>query len=234
MAVQVAHHRKEGFTMVKQLFAAATLALVVNPASATFWQIGDDDGYGIGIPDNANHTFVAPIKDNRSAAEKAATDGAQYTDTYSTNHGGTFSPADQTGDLTTFIFSGLGSGWTEGSMWFDMADFQATTFGAVITTYNGINQNWAFNDGYPSTVVRFFDLGQDVLDSINLLGSLNVTIDRNGSGDFYGFDYALLSDRKGDVGNPNAIPEPSMVTLLAAGFLGLAFARRRKARRSGS
>ncbi len=213
--------------MIKQLITAMAFGLAVNPASAAYWMIGDDDGYGIGIPDDANHTFVAPIKDYRSAAEKAATDGAQNTDTYSTHHAG-FSPVDQVGDLTTFLFTGLGNGWTEGSMWFDMADFQASTFGAVVTTYNGINQNWAFNDGYPSTKVRFFDLSQDVLDSINLLGELNVTIDRNGSSDFYGFDYALLSDRRGDVGNPSDMPVPSVIMLMGVGFLSLGLARRRK------
>ena len=70
-------------------------------------------------------------------------------------------------------------------MWFDMADFQASEFGAVITTYNGINQNWAFNDGFPNTTVRFFDLAQDVIDSINATGELVVQIDRNASVDFF-------------------------------------------------
>lgn len=213
---------------MKKALIAVLLLLVASPVWATTWMIGDDDGYGIGIPDNANHTFVSPIDDGRTADEVAATNGAQYTDTYSTTHG-RYSPADQTGNLATFTFTGLGSGWTEGSMWFDMADFQATTFGAVITTYNGINQNWSFNDGYPSTVVRYFDLAQDVIDSINLTGMLEVVIDRNGSSDFYGFDYAMLSDELGDDTNNNPVPEPSTVLLLGSGLMGLAwYGRKRK------
>lgn len=216
--------------MKKLTLIALATTLGLSSASAASWMIGDNDGYGIGIPDFANHTFVSPVDDYRSAAEKAATNGAQYTDTYSTTQG-QYSPADQTGDLATFIFTGLGSGWTEGSMWFDMADFQASTFGAVIATYNGINQNWAFNDGYPTTNVRFFDLQQDVINSINLTGALEVVIDRNGSGDFYGFDYALLSNRVGANTDPNAVPDAgSSFALLGLALLGLAGLRARQAR----
>ena len=167
------------------------LTAATTQSFATTWMIGDNDGYGAGIPDNGNHPFngFTAGYDGRSASEMAATNGAQYTDTYSTTHG-SFGP--QPGSVATFQFTGLGNGWTEGSMWFDMADFQASTFGSVKTTYNGIVQNWSFNDGFPTTKIRFFDLAQDVIDSINLL-SLTVAIDRNGSADFYGFDFALLS-----------------------------------------
>ncbi len=159
--------------------------------------------------------------DGRSAAEAAATNGAQYTDTYSTTHPG-YGP--QPGTVATFKFTGLGSGWTQGSMWFDMADFQASTFGAVAVTFNGIVQNWAFNDGFPHTRVRFFDLDAAVLTTINNTGELDVVIDRNASVDFYGFDYALLSNRAGSDG----IPEPGALALLGLGLACLAASLRRK------
>lgn len=205
---------------MRKLLAFSTLALAMGSASAASWMIGDDDGYGIGIPDNANHTFVNPIKDFRSAGEVAATDGAQYTDTYSTAHPG-YSP--QAGTTATFSFTGLGNGWTQGSMWFDMADFQASTFGAVSVTFNGIVQNWAFNDGYPSTKVRFFNLDQNVVDSINNLGVLSIVIDRNQSGDFYGFDYARLDSQA-----VPSIPEPSTYAMMGLGLGALALAARRR------
>jgi hypothetical protein len=206
------------------MLGTALMALAVSsPSWATTWMIGDNDGYGIGIPDNAPHSFngYTANYDGRSAAEKAATNGAQFTDTYSTSHPG-YGPADQ-GTVSTFTFSGLGTGWTSGSMWFDMADFQATTFGAVKTTYNGILQNWAFNDGFPNTLVRYFDLSQDVLDSINATGQLIVSIDRNASSDFYGFDYTMLSNQMGaDTPRPGTdVPEPSTLLILGSGLLGL-------------
>lgn len=214
---------------MRTLYALAASAawLAATPALATTWIIGDNDGYGAGIPDGGDHSFngFTANYDGRSAAEAVATDGAQFTDTYSTTHPG-FSP--QTGTVATFVFSGLGSGWTQGAMTFDLADFQASQFGAVLVQYNGITQNWAFNDGFPHTAIHSFDFGQDVIDSINLLGSLTVTIDRNASTDFYGIDYAELSNLF--VVEPTGVPEPGtwLTMLLGFGAIGASLRHGRK------
>ena len=212
---------------ILKLAVMGAFALSVSSAFAQTWIIGDNDGYGKGIPDNANHDFdgFSAGYDGRSAAEVAATDGAQYTDTYSTTHG-SYGP--QSGTTATFTFTGLGNGWTKGSMWFDMADFQATTFGAVSTTYNGIAQNWAFNDGFPTTKLRFFDLSQDVIDSINNTGVLSVVIDRANSGDFYGFDFALLSNNLGKDTTIGEVPVPAALPLMASALGAFVISRRRK------
>ena len=215
------------------IICAGILVLTAIQVSAATWQIGDNDGYGAGIPDNANHSFngFSANYDGRSAAEAAATNGAQYTDTYSTTHSG-FGP--QPGTTATFTFTGLGNGWTEGSMWFDMSDFQASTFGAVNTTYNGIAQNWSFNDGFPTTKIRFFDLSLAVIDSINALSALTIVIDRSGSTDFYGFDYALLSNRVGSNTNIGEVPIPAAVWLFGSGVAALFGLRRRKLQTAGT
>lgn len=207
-----------------KLTAAGALAFSCGIAAAQTWMIGDNDGFGIGIPDNGSHSFDGynANYDGRTAAEAAATNGAQYTDTYSTTHSG-YGP--QPGTVATFLFTGLGSGWTHGSMWFDSADFQAGTYGAVKTTYNGILEDWAFNDGFPNTAVHYFDLSQAVIASINNSGSLTVVIDRNGSTDFYGFDYAMLSDRSGA---DTVVPVPAALPLFASAMGLFGLLRRRK------
>jgi hypothetical protein len=75
---------------MRKVIITILLVILVSPAYATTWTIGDNDGYGIGIADNANHPFngFSANFDGRDAAEMAATNGAQYTDTYSTTHPG--------------------------------------------------------------------------------------------------------------------------------------------------
>lgn len=203
---------------MKMKLALAAMALAATMSAGYVHRIGDNDGYGIGIADGADHPFngFSANYDGRSAAEMAATDGAQYTDTYSTTHPG-FGP--QAGTVATFIWSSVPN-MTAAFLLIDMADFQASRFGAVAVTFNGIAQNWAFNDGFPSTRIRDFQLGQDVVDSINLLGSLTVVIDRNASRDFYGFDFAELRE--------GTVPEPTTWALMGVGIAAIGLLRRRR------
>lgn len=213
--------------MKKLLFMAALVA-ATSQASAASYMIGDNDGYGIGILDGANHTFdgFSANFDGRSAAEMAATDGAQYTDTYSTTHPG-YSP--QAGTVATFTFADIGNSWTVGHLEIDMADFQASTFGAVITTFNGIVQDFAYNDGFPSTVIHHYELDAAVLNSINLTGQLVITIDRNNSADFYGFDYLRLND----YAVTTAVPEPETYAMMLAGLGLMGAVARRRSKKQG-
>ncbi len=200
----------------------ALLALASGPVAAASWQIGDNDGFGAGICDNCPHPFdgFSANYDGRSAAEMAATDGTQYTDTYSTTHPGFGPHGSET--VATFTFTGLGNSWTIGHLEFDTADFQASTFGGVTTTFNGIVQNFDFNDGFPNTAIHFFTLTGSVIDSINASGELVIAIDRSNSSDFYGFDYLKISD----VAAP--IPEPETYAMLLAGLGILGFASRHR------
>ena len=213
----------------------ALLALTSGSAAAAVYQIGDNDGYGAAICDNCSHSFdgFSADHDGRSAAEKLATDGAQYTDTYSTTHPG-FSPHGLE-TVATFHFGGLGTHWTSGKLEIDLADFQASEFGAVAAAFNGITQDFAFDDGYTKTAVHSFVLSDAVLNSINATGELIITIDRNNSSDFYGIDYLKLTDltepvmfmppRIETVALP--VPEPETYLMLLAGLALLSFTYRR-------
>ena len=212
-------------TLIRAAILSSMMVGLASPAAAISIMIGDNDGYGVGICDNCDHNFNGSTAghDGRTADEVAATNGAQYTDTYSTTHG-IYSPPDQTGELATFLFSGLGNAWTVGHLEIDMADFQASTFGAVITTFNGIVQDFSYNDGFPHTLIHFYTLGQDVLDSINLTGELEIVVNRNVSADFYGFDYLFLHDRAA----PSQIPEPASMLLVGGGLAAAATRRLRR------
>ncbi len=206
------------------LFVTAILA-ASNYASAAVFNIGDNDGYGLGIPDGGSHVFnpVPPEYDQRSADEAVATNGAQFTDTFSTTHPG-FSP--QEGTLATFTFSGLDQGWSSAELLVDMAEFQASEFGPTRVSINGVRQDWNFDDGFGNTAIHRFNLSQAILKSIVTTGELIINVDRNNSADYYGFDYLQLTTSGGASVNT---PIPPAVWLFgsALAFLG-SYVRRKK------
>lgn len=196
-----------------------------NYVHAATFTIGDNDGYGLGIPDGGSYVFspVPPNYDQRSAGEKAVTNGAQFTDTYSTTHPG-FSP--QKGTLATFTFEKLGKGWKSANLLVDIAEFESSKYGSPLVNINGFKQDWHFDDGLNNTAIHNFDLSKAIVASINATSELVITVDRGNSNDFYGFDYLQLSSQS----TANIVtPVPAAFWLFGSAFVCLSqFTRRKK------
>jgi len=206
---------------VKFLTAALLVVGYAATASAVPYSIdvfvGDNDGYGVGIADGgATGGFAVAGTDNRSAAEAAATDGAQITDIYSALFPG-FGPS--ASEAASVVFA-LPNVLLAGTLTVDMADFQASDFGAIAVDYNGVAQSWAFDDGFQASAVRSFVLTQAVIDAANAAGELRINLDHTGSSDFIAFDYFRLEAR--------VAPEPATFGLFALGAIGLVGVVRRR------
>ena len=212
--------------------AAASVAACLSITSAAnavplVQMIGDNDGYGQGIPDNGNTgTFAGnptpPGTDNRSAAEKAAVNGAQFTDLYSALFPGFGANTTSTGSV---IFSPFAGHLNSATLQIDMADFQATTFGPISANINGVPLSLAFEDGFQNSVVRNFVLTAAQLAAVNAAGFLQLNLDHGSSADFIAFDYFQLT------ADLTPTPLPGALPLFATGLgaLGLlAWRRKRK------
>ena len=202
------------------LLALALMVASATPALATpiTITIGDNDGFGLGIADNAALPGLDPF-DMRSAAEAAATDGRQQTDIFSA-----LSTPVATAFELVFAFDGV---LTDGAFEVDFADLQALGFGQLGVTFNGEAQPFLFNIQLASagTSVRSFALSPTALANANSAGQLVVGISRGSSNDAVAFDYFKFSGNLTTSEVPEVVPEPSTVMLLGLGLAGLACVR---------
>jgi hypothetical protein len=210
------------------LVTAAALAGFVCASSAHSAPIdvlvGDKDGFGFSpaCPDTGTCPGLNnPVIDNRDAAEKAATNGAQITDEYSAVFPPSFSPPGSTSTADVlFPFTGT---LTSATLSFAAGDFQSDVFGALTANINGVSVPFSFADGRFVTAIHSFTLNAAELAAANLTGEVDLHLDRNSSGDFIAFDWFEV------VGTTAAVPEPASLIILGGALVGFGLMRRRKA-----
>lgn len=200
----------------------ALLSIGMASAAPVTMMIGDNDGFGLGVPDNGIAIWPGPefsgtAYDGRSTTESGDQSGAQFTDTYSALYPGWGPDASTMGTVVFALPSRLSAATLE----VDMGDFQASTFGQLLVSFNGVSQPNLFNfeDGFQRSQIRTFALNETALAAANAAGALYVTIDRGSSADFVAFDYFKLSGE--------AVPEPTTYALLGSGLFLIGLIRRR-------
>lgn len=227
----------------RHLLLVAAVLLIAKPvqASPITILVGDKDGFGAGAFAGAQGPWVGqpgPVMDNRSAAEKAAPNGAHLTDLYSALYyygpGSGCDPlidpgCSPNGDQGSVIFP-LASTLYSGSITMLMGDFECSLYLAMTVDINGINVPFCFDDGFQVLAVRTFTLTPEMIAAANLAGRIQMNFDHRagddpngvwfGSYDYIAFDYFEMT------GDAAPVPEPGTFVLLGIGLAGLAARRR--------
>jgi hypothetical protein len=216
--------RRFGISLAAAGFALA-LAAIANAGPIDIL-IGDVDNYGgiAGCSDSGSCIWTGGGPsgsgyDGRSAAEAAASNGAQITDVYSALFPGFGPNAGQSADVI-FAFAGT---LTSATLTVAMGDFQCSTFGATLASINGTALGFCFNDGFQATTTRSFVLTAADLAAANLAHQVVLHIDHNNNADFIAFNWFELT------GDAIAVPEPSTLVLLGIALLGFGVSRRKSA-----
>lgn len=198
---------------------ALTVALSAATAHAAAIDVlvGDKDGFGFATPcpnTGACPGLSSPPIDNRSAAETAATNGAQITDVYSAIFP-SFGPNTTSTAHVLLPFSGT---LTAGTLSFAAGDFQSDVFGALSANINGVSTPFTFGDGRFVTAIHSISLTASEIAGANIAQAVDLQLIRGASGDFVAFDWFELT---GDT-SPAAVPEPSTLFLVGStlGALG--------------
>lgn len=211
------------FGLITAALLTGFLVISSGHAAAIDVLVGDKDGFGFSpaCPDAGTCPGLSnPVIDNRDAAEKAATNGAQITDEYSAVFPPSFSPPGSTSTADVlFPFTGT---LTDATLNFAGGDFQSDVFGALLANINGISVPFFFADGRFVTAIHSFTLTPAELAAANLTGVVDLHLDRNGSGDFIAFDWFEL------IGTTAAVPEPASLIILGSALVGFGLTRRRK------
>jgi hypothetical protein len=188
---------------------------------------GDQVPAGTNIWDGAGASGTG--MDRRSAAEAAATDGAQLTDVYSALFP-TFGPNPSELGSVIIPLPAATPILHDGVFTMAMGDFQASTFGAIAMDINGVALDAAtqelpstWDDGFQASVIRAFVLTPAQIAAVNTAGALIVNFDHTGSSDFIAYDWFKLCANVD-------VPVPPTAILLGSGLLGLVGLRFRKNR----
>ncbi len=213
--------------------------------------VGDNDGFGVGIPDNGDGTPVTNgfVLDHRTADEAFATDGAHATDIYWTIFPSTgapespfdpfsvLDPSDPRVSLSADILFPFSGQLTAADVTIDFLDWQQDDY--ITATINGLALALGPAGVFAETFVRTYTLDPDQIAAANAAQQVALTLtlaavfrEENFAGDIVAFDFFRLDgELAGSVEPATQVPLPNTLALLMPGLAGLMLLRgRRRAR----
>ena len=215
---------------VRMVFAVGWIVLATSASAVSVdVLVGDVDGFGFGCPNIAPagtcHWPGPGVSgsgyDGRSAAEAAATNGAQITDIYSAlfpQFGpNTFTQADVLLPFTGVLVSG--------NVQVASGDRQFPIGGPIGLSINGVDVLFQTNQGFMGAGIDTYILDAAELAAANVAGMVILHFNHFFPGDLIAFDWFRLT---GDTSSgPPPLAEPATLLLLWLGLAGVVVTRRR-------